>query len=684
MLKLAVLLSLLVANFGTLLTLRIVPSFVPNDMRTFSNGSNFTGLLLIESGLYVGAKDSLFKLDAANIENTLPSSSYASVSLPANIEQKEQCISTYYDEKLCNNFVKMVLNRPSERDLYVCGTYSFTPRLFQLSYDLALVKEDDGYGYCSLNPLDSSTAVWVESGNPMSIPSLYSGSLLDASTKTQPVEPVIYRPELKRNDKSFQYLRTPKFDSDWLFQPTFITSFDVDDYVLFFLREKSLEQAAEGQPDSTYSRVVRVCKSDTGSLNLGNQWSSMRKTRLTCVYNNTYLNELEDVVRVDENSFVGLFTLRLPGKSAAASFLCEFQKQALLSGLSAPATNFKEVIAGTQYWARVAADKIPKSIPSQCNYNSQLLKDDVANFLKTHCLIGDHIDGTLKNFVNQPVTSIAVDTIVTSNKETNNDVRTQVYYLGTADGRVIKMSSMDMHLIISEWKVIAGGAPITEMKIRAGSALYVATEDAVVQVSLAQCERYNLCSTCMNDPYCGWNIRKSQCEDVKQSKNNLVSLNTNLCSRFQRQENVKVMQLDSSSTAFVQLECNIADSYLFEFVEWRKDQKKIDFSDVSSKNMFLTWNRDLVLVGGNSSQNGVYNCYVDKTELMNSYSLTYKQATKLSNDGFSPAFTSPNQKCITAENYIKQYNSWCDEYSKYHKALNEWEDLKDKSCTGHD
>jgi len=52
----------------------------------------------------------------------------------------------------------------------------------------------------------------------LSIGSLYSASLLDASTKTQPVEPVIYRPELRRGDKSFQYLRTPKFDSDWLYR----------------------------------------------------------------------------------------------------------------------------------------------------------------------------------------------------------------------------------------------------------------------------------------------------------------------------------------------------------------------------------------------------------------------------------------------------------------------------------
>ena len=161
-------------------------------------------------------------MDALNIENT-NGLSYAQVYLPSNSEQKEQCISTYYSEKLCNNFIKSILHRTNEKDLYVCGTYSFTPRLFQFGYDLTLIKEDDGYGYCSLNPLDSSTAIWIESGNPMNIPSLYTASLLDASTKTQPVEPVIYRPELKRGDKSFQYLRSPKFDSDWLYRNLFLT-----------------------------------------------------------------------------------------------------------------------------------------------------------------------------------------------------------------------------------------------------------------------------------------------------------------------------------------------------------------------------------------------------------------------------------------------------------------------------
>lgn len=87
----------------------------------------------------------------------------------------------------------------------------------------------------------------------------------------------------------------------------------------------------------------------------------------------------------------------------------------------------------------------------------------------------------------------------------------------------------------------------------------------------------------------GWNLRKNTCEDATKASANLVPLNQNLCSRLERQENIKSIQLESG--AFAVLECNLNDNYLYEYVEWRKDQKAIDFSQISSQNMFLTWNK---------------------------------------------------------------------------------------------
>ncbi len=68
-------------------------------------------------------------------------------------------------------------------------------------------------------------------------------------------------------------------------------------------------------------------------------------------------------------SFFVWILFKRPGKSSV-SFLCEFQKQQLISSLNAPANNFKEVVSGTQYWSKLSADKIPKNIPNQVSLDT--------------------------------------------------------------------------------------------------------------------------------------------------------------------------------------------------------------------------------------------------------------------------------------------------------------------------
>jgi hypothetical protein len=116
-----------------------------------------------------------------------------------------------------------------------------------------------------------------------------------------------------------------------------------------------------------------------------------------------------------------------PSGQGSLSFLCELTKSTLVESLNVPATQFKELVAGTQYWSRVAADKAPRLVPTTCDYNSQLLKDDVVNFVKTHSLVGDHVSASLVGFVGEHATTIAVDTLPGS--ESGELVR--VYYLGT-------------------------------------------------------------------------------------------------------------------------------------------------------------------------------------------------------------------------------------------------------------
>jgi hypothetical protein len=140
----------------------------------------------------------------------------------------------------------------------------------------------------------------------------------------------------------------------------------------------------------------------------------------------------------------------------------------------------------------------------------------------------------------------------------------------------------------------------------------------------------------MNDPYCGWNIRKGSCEEARLNKN-LLTLNANLCSRIVKQDQQpKPIQLDINAS--IQLECNINDNYLLEHVEWKKDQIPIEFETDTNKNLFITSKKELIILNGNSTQNGVYSCYLDKTELINSYSILYKETKTKSNE--SPGVTS--------------------------------------------
>ena len=68
------------------------------------------------------------------------------------------------------------------------------------------------------------------------------------------------------------------------------------------------------------------------------------------------------------------------------------------------------------------------------------MKDDVLNFLKTHCLIGDNIVGNFIKFVNQNVVSIGVDTKQStggkssiSGSTDSDSIEIHVYYLGTSN-----------------------------------------------------------------------------------------------------------------------------------------------------------------------------------------------------------------------------------------------------------
>lgn len=63
-------------------------------------------------------------------------------------------------------------------------------------------------------------------------------------------------------------------------------------------------------------------------------------------------------------------------------------------------------------------------------------------------------------------------------------------------------------------------------------------------------------------------------------------MNSNLCSRFQKQENVKAVLVETGAN--VKLEHGLVDEYLYNNVEWFKDQIPINSNPNFNNNIFLT------------------------------------------------------------------------------------------------
>lgn len=72
-----------------------------------------------------------------------------------------------------------------------------------------------GTAKCPYDPLDNSTAIWSEKGNPGQLPALYSGT----NAEFTKADTVIFRTDLfnlTTGRKEFAFKRTLKYDSNWL------------------------------------------------------------------------------------------------------------------------------------------------------------------------------------------------------------------------------------------------------------------------------------------------------------------------------------------------------------------------------------------------------------------------------------------------------------------------------------
>ncbi|CAO1348813.1 unnamed protein product [Diamesa serratosioi] len=625
--------------------------------------------------LYVGAMDRVFKLNLKNI--TLTGCEKNHMLLDPTGSDIVNCVSKGKSQLFdCRNHIRVVQSMDNGNRLYVCGTNAHNPKDYIINANLTHLPRSEfvpgiglGIGKCPYDPLDNSTATFVQNGNPGDFPALYSGT----NAEFTKADAVIFRSDIYNvtsGRKEFNFKRTLKYDSKWLDKPNFVGSFDVGEYVYFFFRETAVEYINCGK--AVYSRVARVCKKDTGGKNILSQnWVTYLKARLNCSISGEfpfYFNEIQSVYQIpsDKTKFYATFTTSTNGLVGSA--VCSFDIGEIQSSFDG---KFKEQATSNSAWLPVLNSKVPEPRPGTCVNDTASLPDTVLNFIRSHPLV----DKAVNHEHNNPIfykrdlifTKLVVDRVLIKilNQEYN------VYYVGTNNGRVYKIvqftqngESKSKLLDIFE---IAQNEAIQVMQIsQKRKSLYVSTDYRIKQIDLAMCSRrYDNCFRCVKDPYCGWDQESNSCKPYELGSLQDVGNETNdICDSSVQKKKIVVTYGQS-----VHLGCflKIPEVLKDQQVTWfhhSKDKGRYEIKYDPTKHIETT-ERGLVVVSVNEPDGGRYDCHLGGS-LLCSYSITVD----------AHRCTPPNK----GNDYQKIYSDWCHEFEKYKSAMKSWE-KKQAQCS---
>ncbi|KAI8128399.1 Semaphorin-2A [Lucilia cuprina] len=549
----------------------------------------------------------------------------------------------------CKNHIRVIQRMQGNR-LYVCGTNAHNPKDYSNLTHLPRSEYVMGIGLgiakCPYDPLDNSTAIYVEEGNPGGLPGLYSGT----NAEFTKADTVIFRTDLynvtaKRLEYKFK--RTLKYDSKWLDKPNFVGAFDIGEYVYFFFRETAVE-------------YINCGKADVGGKNLlAHNWATYLKARLNCSISGEfpfYFNEIQSVYQLptDKTRFYATFTTSTNGLIGSA--VCSFHINEALAAFNG---KFKEQSSSNSAWLPVLNSRVPDPRPGTCVNDTSNLPDTVLNFIRSHPLM----DRAVNHEHNNPV-YYKRDLVFTKLEYT-------VYYVGTNLGRIYKIvqyyrngESLSKLLDIFD---IAQNEPIQVMQIsQTRKSLYVGTDHRVKQIDLAMCNRrYDNCFRCVRDPYCGWDKEANTCRpyelDLLQDVGNETS---DICDSSVLKKKIVVTYGQS-----VHLGCfvKIPEVLKNEQVTWyhhSKDKGRYEIKYNPTKYIETT-ERGLVVVSVNEADGGRYDCHLGGS-LLCSYNITVD----------AHRCTPPNK----SNDYQKIYSDWCHEFEKYKTAMKSWE-KKQAQCS---
>jgi hypothetical protein len=634
-------------------------------------------LLLDESrnSLYVGAMDRVVRVNLQNVSETNCDSDSLLLE-PSNVGS---CVSKGKSENYdCRNHIRVIQPIGDGEKLYVCGTNAHNPADLVVFANLTnpgtqhMPGVGSGIGKCPFDPEDNSTAIWVENGNPGGLAALYSGT----NAEFTKADSVIFRTDLHNPNsgrREYSFKRTIKYDSHMLDKPDFVGSYEIGDYVYFFLREIAVEYMNCGK--GIFSRIARVCKRDTGGKNILLQnWATYLKAKLNCSIPGEfpfYFNEIQSVYKIpdDDTKFYAVFTTGLNGLHGSA--VCTFDLNAVHAAFDG---KFKEQATSTSAWLPVPLSKVPEPRPGSCVEDTRELPDRVLNFMRSHPLMDEEVDhqGGEPVFYKRNVvfTHLVVDKISTGVFSEQREYT--VFYIGGTTGQIYKVAQWNQDgklksQLLDIFQGTVEGEPIRALELsRRLRMLYITSDNGIRQINLNMCSaRYSSCLQCSLDPMCGWDREKGVCSaytssllsDPTRSKDGICD-----SSIFKR-------KLIANFGQSLHLSCSVGKSEITSEagVEWHhysktKGRYRVDYR---VEKHVLTNDNGLVVINVSDQDSGRYDCLY-QGQLVSSYHIAVD----------THRCSAPNK---TAD-YQKIYSDWCNQFEKYKLALKTWEKRQGK-CT---
>uniref|UniRef100_A0A3B1J2C4 Sema domain-containing protein n=1 Tax=Astyanax mexicanus TaxID=7994 RepID=A0A3B1J2C4_ASTMX len=453
-----------------------------------------------QNELIVGARNHLFRLhleDLALIQEA---------EWHCDEFTKGACFSRGKSEEECQNYIRVLLVNGDR--LFTCGTNAFTPICTNrtLTNLTEIHDQISGMARCPYNPLHNSTALITSSGE------LYAATAMDFSGR----DPAIYR-----SLGGLPPLRTAQYNSKWLNEPNFVSSYDIGNFTYFFFRENAVEHDC-GR--TVFSRAARVCKNDIGGrFLLEDTWTTFMKARLNCSRPGEIpfsYNELQGTFFLPELELLyGIFTTNV--NSIAASAVCAFNLSAITQVFSGP---FKYQENSRSAWL-----PYPNPNPDfQCgtiDYGSYVNLternlQDAQKFILMHEVIQPIVPVPYFMEDNVRFSHVAVDVVQ------GKDMLYHIIYLATDYGTIKKVLSplnqTTGSCLLDEIELFPPRRrqPILSLLIlHSRSELFVGVRDQVIKIPLIRCNFHKSREACVGarDPYCGWDLVLKKCVMLEDS-----------------------------------------------------------------------------------------------------------------------------------------------------------------------